>query len=161
MWLKPAKTTLFDRMAPWRFLIFIIWFSRLQSIFWLISIEMSRNWINNLCYNIVVLKKKLKLLKAAFLGIYLGKNCASMGQTQNKVHFFSGNNKRRSLAFTNFLFDQNICFDWVANDFLCVILSCKASHILLKQFAATGLLVPIRNDIQGVIRFVVDPHTDN
>ena len=43
----------------------------------------------------------------------------------------------------------------------CVILSCKASHILLKQFAATGLLVPIRNDIQGVIRFVVDPHTDN
>ena len=49
------------------------------------------HWINiyNLCYHIVVLKKKLiKLLKIVLLGPCLGKNWASMGHTQNEAQFF-------------------------------------------------------------------------
>ena len=43
----------------------------------------------NLCYHIVVLKKKsAKLLKVALLGPYLGKNWASMGHTLNEAQFF-------------------------------------------------------------------------
>ena len=52
---------------------------------------MSGNGINiyNLCYNTVVLKKKLlKLLQIALLGPYLGKNSASRGDAQNQAQFF-------------------------------------------------------------------------
>ena len=45
--------------------------------------------IYNLCYHIVILKKKTdKLLKIAILGPYLGNNWASMGHTQNEAPFF-------------------------------------------------------------------------
>ena len=40
--------------------------------------------INNLCYNVVVLKKK-RSVKNALLGPYLDKNKASMGLVQNQV----------------------------------------------------------------------------
>ena len=46
------------------------------------------NNVYNLCYNTVVLKKKLiKLLKITLLRSYLGKNWASMGHTQNQSQF--------------------------------------------------------------------------
>ena len=63
---------------------------------------MSGNGINiyNLCYNTVVLKKKLlKLLQIAVLGPYLGKNLANRDHAQNQVQVFLGffgDNKRRS-----------------------------------------------------------------
>ena len=73
--------------------------------------------IYNLCYYMVVLKKKLiKLLKIALLGHYLGKTWANMGHTQYKAQFFSGHNKRRWQAFKNLFYE--ISFDWVMNDFL-------------------------------------------
>ena len=52
--------------------------------------DISGNWINtcNLCYNTVVLKKSLKLLKIAFLWPYLGKIWASRGYVQNQVQLF-------------------------------------------------------------------------
>ena len=107
---------LFDWMAPWKFLILIIWFSEdetgqvcgalfmvefgqilpLSSIhhgfFLLISseicwvIELIIN-IYNLCYHIVVLKKT-SVLKKTLLGPYLGKTWASMGHTQNETQLF-------------------------------------------------------------------------
>ena len=40
--------------------------------------------INNLCYNVEVLKKKSSV-KNALLGPYLGKNKASMSLAQNQV----------------------------------------------------------------------------
>ena len=47
-----------------------------------------------------------------------------------KNNIFGRNNKRRSSAFTKFLFYQNICFDWVMNLFLSwVMLFCQKSVI--------------------------------
>ena len=70
-----------------------------QGLFLLISSEIcwDTELIFNLCYHIVVLKKKklVKLLKIALLGPYLGKNWASMGHALNETQFFE-NNKRSS-----------------------------------------------------------------
>ena len=123
--LKPAKTTLFDWTAPWKFLIFIIRFSwgetgQVTGTLFMVEFgqilpfssthlaffffadfywDMLGHWTNiySLCYHIVVLKKiSVKLLKIALLRPYLGKNWANMGHAQDEAQFFSGNNKKRS-----------------------------------------------------------------
>ena len=77
--------------------------------------------INNLCYDPVVLKKKLgKPRKNCFFVSNLHKKGVIMGHAQNEKQIFWGrNNKIRSSAFRNFLFHQNIiCFGWIMNLFL-------------------------------------------
>ena len=64
--------------------------------------------------------------------------------------FFCGNNKRRSQAFKNFLFYQNIIsFDWIMNDFpwLAVLCDCDillpflAENTLKLKMAALALII--------------------
>ena len=88
------------------------------------------HWINiyNLCFHIVVLKKISKVVKNCSSTTLFGQKLGQHGPHPKWSSFFYfGNNKRRSEAFKNFLFHQNIIrFDWVLNDFLtCVILCCQ------------------------------------
>ena len=136
------KNTLIDWTAPWKFLIFIIQFSQGEAgqvsgalfmvefgqilpfksthhgfffaDFWW---DMLGHWINidNLCYHIVVLKKKnlAKLLKIALLGPYLGKNWASMGHTQNEAIYIYWKWQKEIISFQELFISSRYKF-WLS-----------------------------------------------
>ena len=102
---------------------------------------MFRDLINvcNLCYNPLVLKKKLvKPLKKCFLGPIYTKKGHYRPRPKWKTIFFGRNNKNRSSAFRHFLFYQNIMFWlsyesfselWILSDVFCQ----KKCYFQLKQ----------------------------
>ena len=137
-------------MTSWKFLIFIIWFSRgktnqvsgglfmLSSVvefnqilpfrfhplwnFLLISIEICQEInICNLCCNALILKKP----KITLSGPYLGKNWASISHTLYQVHFFFQKLTKGDCELSKTLFYQNI-ISWVIFCLVCMILYFEA-----------------------------------
>ena len=75
--------------------------------------------INNLCCNLLALKKFVKNSKNCFLGPINAQERSHYGPRPNEKQFFGTNNKSQLSAFRNFLLYQNIiCFGWVVNLFL-------------------------------------------
>ena len=74
-------------------------------------------------------KKLVKPPRNCFFGSNLDKKGIIMGHAYIEIHFLGRYNKRRSSAFSNLLFYQNIIsFDWVEWCFLS-----KYCHFLLQQ----------------------------
>lgn len=91
----------------------------------------------NLCFNVVVQKKMIKLLKIALLGTYLDRNWTSMGHAQNQVNFkktFWRHPKWRKLLNIKLLIEEKCEMKKT--------LKCYIKKTLIKNFGKTTIIFP-------------------
>ena len=105
---------------------------------------------SNLLQSSISDKKLVKPQKKFFFGRNLHKKGVIIGHAQNGEKFFSRNNKSRSSAFRNFLFYQNICFDWVMNLF---DVFCQVSFPAKTAVTCPNILIAL---LPRVIQFLTD-----